>query len=80
MMRGLSSWGHFWVGGVFRKPSGEWAANVLKSRENVYEKTKPPKQAVFSIFGGDDRTRTDYLYVANVSLSQVSYAPISDAV
>ena len=26
-------------------------------------------------FGGDDRTRTDYLYNAIVALSQVSYAP-----
>ncbi len=26
-------------------------------------------------FGGDDRTRTDYLYNANVALYQVSYAP-----
>lgn len=30
----------------------------------------------FICCGGDDRTRTDYLYVANVSLSRVSYAPI----
>ena len=26
--------------------------------------------------GGDDQTRTDYLYVANVSLYRVSYIPI----
>lgn len=26
--------------------------------------------------GGDDRTRTDYLYVANVSLYRVSYIPV----
>ena len=37
-----------------------------------------PRKAVFKSFGGDDRTRTDYLYVANVSLSQVSYAPKSN--
>lgn len=27
--------------------------------------------------GGDDQTRTDYLYVANVSLYRVSYIPAS---
>ena len=42
------------------------------------QKKKPPKQAAFFKIGGDDRTRTDYLYVANVSLSQVSYAPKSN--
>ena len=26
-------------------------------------------------FGGDDETRTHYLYNANVALSQMSYAP-----
>ena len=31
-----------------------------------------------SFFGGDDQTRTDYLYVANVSLYRVSYIPITE--
>jgi hypothetical protein len=30
------------------------------------------------IFGGDDRDRTDGLYVANVPLSQLSYIPTPD--
>ena len=29
--------------------------------------------------GGDDQTRTDYLYVANVSLYRVSYIPVQFA-
>lgn len=33
-------------------------------------------QIAFKI-GGDDRTRTDYLYNAIVALSQVSYAPVT---
>lgn len=28
-----------------------------------------------TVFGGDDETRTHYLYNANVALSQMSYAP-----
>ena len=35
---------------------------------------KPPFGRFFA--GGDDQTRTDYLYVANVSLYRVSYIPI----
>lgn len=35
------------------------------------------KITVFDLlkFGGDDETRTHYLYNANVALSQMSYAP-----
>ncbi len=29
----------------------------------------------YGVFGGDDETRTHYLYNANVALSQMSYAP-----
>ena len=32
---------------------------------------------IASKIGGDDRTRTDYLYNAIVALSQVSYAPVT---
>ena len=33
------------------------------------------KKFGFFICGGDDETRTHYLYNANVALSQMSYAP-----
>ena len=33
----------------------------------------------FLFYGGDDQTRTDYLYVANVSLYRVSYIPIFES-
>lgn len=39
---------------------------------------KPPVWVVF-LFGGDDQTRTDYLYVANVSLYRVSYIPAPES-
>ncbi len=42
-------------------------------KQNAFDKRNP--KLLISETGGDDRTRTDYLYVANVSLSRVSYAP-----
>lgn len=36
----------------------------------------PPCPHLFRFYGGDDQTRTDYLYVANVSLYRVSYIPL----
>ena len=45
----------------------------VKSEEN---KKKKPLTRLF-LFGGDDETRTHYLYNANVALSQMSYAPVT---
>lgn len=36
---------------------------------------KKPYTLCVRFFGGDDETRTHYLYNANVALSQMSYAP-----
>ena len=44
-----------------------FASSVLHQQKNR------PKGGFF--VGGDDQTRTDYLYVANVSLYRVSYIP-----
>ena len=47
----------------------------------VLEYEQPRQSLAGSILrffiGGDDQTRTDYLYVANVSLYRVSYIPAS---
>ncbi len=41
----------------------------------LHHAKKHPKRV--PLRGGDDQTRTDYLYVANVSLYRVSYIPIA---
>ncbi len=41
---------------------------------SAQSKNRPEKAVLFD--GGDDQTRTDYLYVANVSLYRVSYIPV----
>ena len=44
------------------------------SRLQFSANKKTARKAAFFV-GGDDQTRTDYLYVANVSLYRVSYIP-----
>lgn len=46
-------------------------------RQFCTTKKPPSKGGIF--VGGDDQTRTDYLYVANVSLYRVSYIPVQFA-
>ena len=66
-----------------RKAQSSASTNSRGYASPVRVFTTPTKQKTTRLggflFGGDDQTRTDYLYVANVSLYRVSYIPAPES-
>ena len=53
-----------------------YAMGSKESTDMLREEKSSDLHQNCTVYGGADRTRTDYLYTASVALSQVSYNPM----